>query len=347
MQKNLENIQEYYGKVLESKSDLKTSACCSGEQLSPDAKPVFKLIHDEILDKFYGCGSPIPPNIKDLKVLDLGCGTGRDVYIISKLVGENGFVTGVDMTDEQLNTAKKHIDYQMKQFEFSKTNVEFKKGYIEDLKALNIKDESIDLVVSNCVLNLSPTKKTVFEEIFRVLKPGGELYFSDIFSASRIPAELFNDPVLHGECLSGAMYIEDFRRILENLGCKDYRILNNVKLEVTDPEIKEKIKGIDFYTITVRAFKIDGLEDRNEDYGQSAVYKGTINNYPEELKLDFDYNFKKGEATKICGNTAKILEKSRFAPHFDIIGDQSKHYGLFKQNQLNLLPSLSEISSCC
>jgi ubiquinone/menaquinone biosynthesis C-methylase UbiE len=115
------------------------------------------------------------------------------------LVGENGFVIGVDMTGEQLEVARRHQKSQAKKFGFKKSNVDFRQGYIEDLASLGIKDNSVDVVISNCVINLSPNKERVFSEIFRVLKEGGELYFSDVFAGRRVPKKFQSDKVLLGE----------------------------------------------------------------------------------------------------------------------------------------------------
>ena len=249
-----DNVKEYYGKILNNKKDLKTSACCAIEDLPIAQREVLGNIEPEILDRFYGCGSPIPPVLENCTVLDLGCGTGRDVYIASSLVGESGKVIGVDMTDEQLEVAVKYKERQRERFGFLTSNVDFKKGYIEDLSSIGIEDNSIDTVISNCVINLSPDKKKVFKEIFRVLKPGGELYFSDVYSGSRISDELRDDPVLYGECLSGALYIEDFRRMLASAGFLDYRIVTKRKLTISNIELASKIGMLDFYSITVRAF---------------------------------------------------------------------------------------------
>ena len=112
------------------------------------------------------------------------------------------------MTDAQLDVARKYQDEQARRFGFDASNVDFRAGFIEDLAELGIEDNSVDLVVSNCVINLTPFKDQVFSEIYRVLKPGGELYFSDVFCDRRIPDELRDDPVLRGECLGGALYIE-------------------------------------------------------------------------------------------------------------------------------------------
>lgn len=131
--------------------------------------------------------------------------------IASQLVGPNGTVIGVDMTDEQLAVARAHVDWHMQRYGYSKPNVTFLKGVIEDLLSVGIQDATVDVCVSNCVLNLSPNKPQVLSEIFRVLKPGGELYFSDVFCDRRLPAALKGDREVLGECLGGALYIGTLR----------------------------------------------------------------------------------------------------------------------------------------
>lgn len=324
----IENVQSYYGQVLSSNKDLQTTACCTADAMPLHAREVVKDIHPEILDRFYGCGSPVPHALKGKTVLDLGCGTGRDVYIFSKLVGEEGRVIGVDMTDEQLNVAKKYQAYQAEKFGHSKSNVTFKKGFIEDLKSLGVEDNSVDLVVSNCVINLSPDKRRVFSEILRILKPGGEIYFSDVFSDRRIPKTLTEDKVLLGECLSGAMYTEDFRRLMGQLGCADFRVLSKTKIDLSPGYVFEKLGMVNFYSITVRAFKLE-LEDRCEDYGQVAFYKGTVPGLPHEFMLDDHHILKTGQPMTVCSNTAAMLSQTRYAEHFTVVGDTKTHYGLF------------------
>jgi ubiquinone/menaquinone biosynthesis C-methylase UbiE len=324
-------VKEYYGKMLNAKSDLVTNACCcSDELLHPSIREIEQQIDNEVLTKFYGCGSPIPPALDGCKVLDLGCGTGKDVFIASRLVGPGGFVTGVDMTEEQIEIAMRHLDSHMEKFGYARPNVEFKKGYIEDLEALEIKDNSLDVVMSNCVINLSYDKRKVFEEIFRVLKPGGELFFSDIFAGRRIPEHLASDSLLHSECLGGAMYIEDFRRMLTDLGCQDYRVVSKKKIKIGNPKIEVKVGMVDFYSMTVRAFKLDTLEDICEDYGQVALYRGSIPGYSNTFELDDHHRFIAGKPMLVCGNTASMLSKTRYADHFKISGDRSVHYGAFE-----------------
>jgi arsenite methyltransferase len=325
-----DSLKEYYGKVLSKSSDLQTNACCCDAEAMPDTiKGILGQIHPAITERFYGCGSPIPPLLEGLTVLDLGCGTGRDVFLLSGLVGETGRVIGVDMTDEQLALARAHVGYHTDTFGYAQPNVEFRQGFIEDLAEIGIDDDSVDVVVSNCVINLSPDKQAVFREILRVLKPGGELYFSDIFADRRIPERLRQDPVLHGECLGGAMYIEDFRRLLAGLGCPDFRITSSAPVTIDNPAIEKKIGMVGFCSLTVRAFKLDDLEDMHENYGQSAVYKGGIPGHVQSFDLDDQHRFVTGNPMSICGNTAAMLQHSRYAAHFEVRGDRSRHYGRF------------------
>lgn len=324
-----EIVKEYYGREVTSTRDLKTSTCCTTDSVPIHHREILKQIDEEILEKFYGCGSPLPLELEGRVVLDLGCGTGRDVFLASKLVGPNGLVYGVDMTDEQLEVAQRHVESQMRRFGFDKPNVRFLKGFIEDLRAVGIADNSIDVIISNCVINLSPDKPSVFSEIFRVLKPGGELYFSDVFAGCRVPPHLQEDPVLYGECLSGAMYIEDFRRLLRGLGILDFRVVSEQPIQIDDPVVREKLGMIDFYSLTLRAFKLDNLEDICEDYGQVAIYSGTIPESPHRFILDDHHEFIAGKPMLVCGNTAAMLEDTRYSRHFKIIGDRSVHYGPF------------------
>ena len=330
MDKIIEDVKAYYGKQLKSKNDLQTGACCAAEKPPAEILEILPLIADEIRDRFYGCGSPLPPLLEGKTLLDLGCGTGRDVYIASKLVGESGKVIGVDMTSEQIETAMKYQEHQREKFGYKASNVKFLQGYIEDLKSLGIEDESVDAVISNCVINLSPAKELVFKEIFRVLKPGGELYFSDVFADRRIPEHLAADPVLRGECLGGAMYIEDFRRLMSMVGWTDFRYTAACGIDMTNEEIAQKIGFVNFTSRTVRAFKLDDLEDICEDYGQVAYYDGSIPGYPHYFDLDDHHRFFTNKPMLVCGNSASMVSKTRYGTAFKLIGGRSVHFGAFE-----------------
>jgi len=324
-----ESVQEYYGKELKSSADLKTNACCTNVEYPDKIKKILSQVHDEVMSKYYGCGLTIPNELEGLKVLDLGSGSGRDCYLASSLVGENGYVIGVDMTDEQLEVANRHIDYHTEKFGFKKANVEFKKGSIEALDELDIADNSLDLIISNCVINLSTDKPKVLKDCYNKLKEGGEMYFSDVYVNRRIPNELASDPVIYGECLGGALYWNDFLDFSIKAGFTDPRVVEAEAITIENPALQEKLEGYEFYSVTYRLFKIPRLEKDCEDYGQAVIYKGSMADSPNYFKMDDGHVFEKGKVHPVCGNSYLMLEQTRFKDHFEFIGSFDNHFGIF------------------
>jgi len=266
-----ESVQQYYGKTLETSKDLKTNACTTSGSPHPIIQDCLRKIPTEILEKFYGCGNPIPLGIEGLSVLDLGSGSGRDCYIASQMVGPKGKVIGVDMTDEQLAVARKYTESFCQKMGFSAPNMDFVQGYIEQLSKAGIAKNSVDLVISNCVINLSPRKDLVLKECYESLKPGGEMYFSDVYCDRRLPQHIREHEVLWGECLAGALYIEDFKRLCREVGFLDPRALSTSLITVNDPELEKILGQAKFYSILYRLFKTEGLETTNEDIRPSKI----------------------------------------------------------------------------
>lgn len=149
-----EAVQKYYSETLTSSQDLQTNACCTDAALPHFVKPLLARVHAEVLARYYGCGLVLPELLEGLTILDLGCGAGRDVYVLSQLVGEKGQVIGVDMTEEQLAVARRHEKYHQTAFGYKRGNVRFLHGDIARLDELELADASVDLIVSNCVINL-------------------------------------------------------------------------------------------------------------------------------------------------------------------------------------------------
>ena len=322
-------VKDYYGRQLESSRDLKTSACCDASQVPGWLRPLLARIHPDVLDRYYGCGLVCPPLLDGRRVLDLGSGSGRDVYALSQLVGERGEVVGVDMTEEQLAVARRHQDHHRETFGFARGNVRFLHGFIEGLGELDLAPESFDVVVSNCVVNLSPDKELVLRGVRRLLKPGGEFYFSDVYADRRVPEALRKDPVLYGECLGGALYWNDFLRLAHRTGFADPRLVEDRPLAITDEALAERVGNIRFHSATYRLFKLDGFETACEDYGQAVVYRGTIPWHPHRFVLDKHHDIETGRVFPVCGNTWRMLHDSRFADHFDFIGNFDRHLGIF------------------
>jgi len=350
---NLEVVKQYYGKVLKSSEDLKSSACCEGGDMPAHLEALLANVHEEVRNRYYGCGIVVPASLKGARVLDLGSGSGRDVYLISQLVGPDGEVVGVDMTDEQLATANAHIDGHMRTFGYKRPNVKFLKGYIEKLSEFGLTPASFDVIVSNCVINLSVDKLAVLRGAFDLLKPGGELYFADVYSDRRLSDVVRADPLLYGECLGGALYWNDFLPMAKQAGFLDPRLVTSRPITVENEAMRAKLGQAKFFSATYRLFKLDGLESACEDYGQAVLYKGTVLEQPNAFELDGHHLIERGKVFPVCGNTWRMLADTRFAPHFDFIGDFSTHYGIFPGCGTSLpfamssAPAAKSSGGCC
>ena len=324
-----EKVRHYYGQVLKHSGDLQTDACCTPGDVPVHVRETLSAIHPEVTSRYYGCGLVMPEQLEGLRILDLGCGSGRDVFLLSALVGEEGEVVGVDMTPEQLDVARRHQAWHAGQFGHDRINTRFLEGYIETLDRLDLEPGSFDVVVSNCVINLSPDKAAVLEGVFRLLKPGGELYFSDVYADRRVPEPLRNDPVLYGECLGGALYWNDFANLARRCGFADPRLVNDRPLSIDNPEQRARLGNIRFFSATYRLFKLDGLEPACEDYGQAVIYQGSVAHHPDVFVLDKHHHMETGRVFPVCGNTWRMLHETRLAPHFQFLGEGTTHYGLF------------------
>ncbi|KAI8052518.1 S-adenosyl-L-methionine-dependent methyltransferase [Syncephalis plumigaleata] len=291
-------VKDYYGKVLSSSKDLKTSACTTCTPPPDVVRDAFKLIPSPVLDKFYGCGSPLPVGINGLTVLDLGSGSGRDCYVAAKLVGPTGRVIGIDMTEEQLDVARAHIDEFATRLGW-KPDLTFKHGYIERIEDAGIAANSIDIILSNCVVNLSPDKPAVLKGAYQALRNGGEFYFSDVY-ADRL-----------GECIGGALYTEDFLRI-----CKQEPVA------VEDEALASIVGDAKFYSITYRLFKVDGLEDKEDEEGEGheyvATYLGSISDSPDAYVLDKNVKLTANQPISVSSNVARILQSGWLHDHFRV-----------------------------
>jgi len=194
-----------------------------------------------------GLGCSNPTTIADLKagevVLDLGSGAGVDVFLAANKVGSTGRVIGVDMTEEMVDKAKgiaRTHGYH---------NVEFRLGEIEKLP---VEDKSVDVIISNCVINLSPDKSKVFHEAYRALKPGGKLTVSDIVSEGALPDEIKNDPEAWAGCIAGALEQQEYLKKIKKAGFGDVQVVSSKKFYIEGKGGKVIKKLL---SITVKAYK--------------------------------------------------------------------------------------------
>lgn len=311
--------------------------CCP---VSYDPK-FLKAIPTEVIEKDYGCGDPSKHLLPGETVLDLGSGTGKICFIASQVVGPQGKVIGVDMLDDMLEVARRNAPLVAEKI--GHANVEFRKGRIQDLaldlealdaqlakspitdaasfiaaddlaNELRVKQplvatESVDAVVSNCVLNLveNRLKKQLFGEIFRVLKKGGRAVISDIVSDEEIPEHLQADPTLWSGCISGAYTEEGFLKAFEEAGFYGIEILKR------DVEPWQTVEGIEFRSVTVQAWK--GKQGPCFERNQAVIYNG-----PFLKVLDDDgHAMERGKRYAVCDKTYNLYKKSPYSRHFSFI----------------------------
>ncbi|KAK9981087.1 hypothetical protein ABG768_000654 [Culter alburnus] len=233
--------------------------------------------------------------------------------MLSQLVGEKGHVTGIDMTEDQLKVAQMYIDYHMQRFGYKKPNVNFVHGYIEALAEAGLEEKSYDIIISNCVVNLSPDKTSVLREAYRVLKDGGELYFSDVYSDAIIPEDLKANKVLWGECLSGALWWEDLIRLAEEVGFCKPRLVTASVITVGNKELEKLLGDYKFVSATYRLFKLPKVSEKRSCL---VMYNGDITGVEESFEFDVQFTFKVDKVTEVDDDVANILSNSRFAEEF-------------------------------
>lgn len=313
------------------------SLCCPTEYEGN----YLEILPSEIIEKDYGCGDPTRYISAGETVIDLGAGAGKNCYIIAQKVGNQGKIIGVDFNDEMLQLARKYQEEIAKKIGYY--NTQFVKGKIQDLK-LNlelaeawlrdnpitsmegltafarecdrlrqesplIEDNSVDVVISNCVLNLvhPQDKIKLFQEIYRVLKRGGRAIISDIVCDEDPTPEILNDPELWSGCIAGAFREVQFLKMFEEAGFYGIQILKR------DEKPWQVIQGIEFRSLTVRAFK--GKEGNCLERKQAVIYKGPW----KQVEDDDGHIYCRGERMAVCDKTYQILTNENSPYHQDII----------------------------
>ncbi|XP_068585115.1 arsenite methyltransferase-like [Cebidichthys violaceus] len=307
------DVKDYYGKVLKKTEDLKSNACVAPAKPVPAfIRQALKKVHPEVTARYYGCGLVVPECLEGCKILDLGSGSGRDCYMLSQLVGEKGHVTGIDMTEDQLAVARTYVDYHTKEFGYKKPNVSFVLGYIEALTEAGLEKSSFDIIISNCVVNLSPDKRRVLAEAYSMLKDGGELYFSDIYSSGRLTEEIKNHKVLWGECIGGALWWKDLLQLAEEVGFSRPRLVTASDITVDNRELQDVLGDFKFVSATYRLFKVP----EGSAKPCRVMYNGSVTGVEDSFQFDRRYTFKVDDVVEVDGEVAAILTRSRFKADF-------------------------------
>lgn len=299
---------------------------------------LLSVIPDEIIERDYGCGDPTPYVNTCDTVLDLGSGSGKLCYILSQVVGERGRVIGVDCNREMLALARRHQSQVAERLGFQ--NVLFRYGLIQDLRLdlelLNqevqpfssdqsidwleirsieerlrrerplIADDSVDCVVSNCVLNLvrPQDRQQLFAEIYRVLKPGGRAAISDITSDEDPSDNLRNDPNLWSGCISGAFREDKLLAAFEAAG------FHGVEIVKRQHHPWRTIEGVEFRSMTVVAFK--GKQGPCLEANQAVIYRGPF----KQVEDDDGHVYLRGARTAVCDKAFRLLQRPPYSGHF-------------------------------
>ena len=300
-----------------------------------------RVIPQEVIERDYGCGDPSRYLREAETVLDLGSGTGKICFIAAQVVGSSGRVIGVDMTDEMLEVARRNAPIVAERLGFA--NVEFRKGRIQDLaldlelldrelrrspitdaasflaadelaeelrvKAPLVPSDSVDVVVSNCVLNLvePKSKRQLFDEIFRVLKKGGRAVICDIVSDEEVPEEMQNDPELWSGCVSGALTEDGFLAAFEKAGFYGIQILKRGVVPW------RTVLGIEFRSVTIEAFK--GKQGECFERNQAVIYRGPF----KEVLDDDNHRMERGKRYAVCDKSYNLYKKAPYRELFEFV----------------------------
>lgn len=260
-----ELVKEKYGEIaFQSKEQNETSCCGSGCGCGPSDFAVmaedYTKLPGYVADADLGLGCGLPTEFAQIKpgdtVVDLGSGAGNDAFVARSIVGANGNVIGIDMTEQMIAKAKENVG------KLGYTNVEFRLGDIENMP---IADNTANVVVSNCVMNLVPSKQKAFSETFRILKSGGHFSISDIVLKGNLPDRIRNAAAMYAGCVAGAQQMEDYIATIKNAGFvnitvqkeREISLPNDLYLQyITLDELRDfKKEKVGIYSITVYADK--------------------------------------------------------------------------------------------
>lgn len=290
--------------IAQKVSDRYARAASTGEQLccptGYDFDELRSFIPEEVLKISYGCGTPAGLDTvhSGETVLDIGSGGGIDCFEAARRVGPTGRVIGIDITDTMLDVARRNAPIVARTLGFPSSNVEFRKGMADQMP---VEDASVDLIISNCVINLAPDKQRVFREMYRVIKPGGRFTISDIVSDQVVPQYLVHDTEKWGNCLSGALPVSAYIGGMVDAG---FVGVHQIKFYVW-----QVIDGIHFLSVTLTGYKEPAAPAPLPRY---ATLRGPFSRVVDE----FGHEFRRGVPQAVAAGQAAHLGTPALAPHF-------------------------------
>ena len=289
-----QTVSERYAKAVTTGEEM----CCPTGYNHDELKT---FIPEAVLKVSYGCGTPVGLTTVQPgeTVLDIGSGGGIDCFDASRRVGPSGRVIGIDMTDEMLSMARSHAPAVASNLGYTQSNVDFRKGFADSMP---VEDDSVDLIVSNCVINLAPDKSEVFREMFRVLKPGGRFTVSDIVADRPVPHYMIHDKEKWGDCLSGALQLGDYWSGLRKAGFLGLHQVNFIPWRVID--------GIHFLSLTLTGYKLPDIDQPSRQ--TFATLKGPFSSLKDEL----GHSFIRGVPQPINSSTETLLQSSAYQDLF-------------------------------
>ncbi len=296
--------------ITQKVSDRYAKAVSTGEQMccptSYDMQHLKTFIPEEVLKISYGCGTPAGLQTVQAgeTVLDIGSGGGIDCFEASRLVGPTGRVIGIDMTDTMLEIARKNAAVVAANLGYPASNVEFRKGMAD---AMPVEDGAIDLIISNCVINLAPDKSKVFHEMYRVAKFGGRFTISDIVSDQTVPQYLVHDTEKWGDCLSGALTLTDYMNGMTLAGFSGVHLAKFSPWRVID--------GIHFFSVTLTGYKLPPAAATSSV--QYATLRGPFSRVMDEQGSVYE----RGVPKPITPDEAHLLSAPPFTEHFLLTTD--------------------------
>ncbi|MEW6543126.1 MAG: methyltransferase domain-containing protein [Nitrospirota bacterium] len=287
--------------ITQQVSERYARAVTTGEQMccptGYDFDDLRRFVPEEVLKVSYGCGTPA--GLRTVRpgetVLDIGSGGGIDCFEALRRVGPTGLVIGLDMTDEMLALARRHAPVVAANLGHPTPNVEFRKGLAD---AMPVEDGTIDLIISNCVINLAPDKPRVFREMYRSLKPGGRFTISDIVSDQPLPQYLVHDTEKWGNCLSGALQVADYLDGLRQAGFLGIHQVTFTPWQVID--------GIRFLSLTLTGYKLPEQPEPNG--ARFATLRGPFSRAVDEL----GQVYLRGVPQAVNARTAHLLHTPPF-----------------------------------